>query len=153
MDAEIAAHRSLNLGAVAHQHPGKRPKQLLALLQRGERIGQESGALALDDLLKFADRGGILARGRRALLGRHHARLLLLRWTAPTLRRSGLKGSLEDLEHLDRVPRIDGHRPLALERETDLLVEAWPRAVLRPDRLARLPTHQSSPPRFRLGAP
>ena len=45
MDAEVAADRLLDLGAVAHQHPGERAEQLLALLQRRERVRQERGAL------------------------------------------------------------------------------------------------------------
>ncbi len=50
MDAEVAAQRLLDLRAIAHQHPGKRPQQPLTLLNRGEGIGQEGSALALDDL-------------------------------------------------------------------------------------------------------
>ena len=39
-------------GAVAEQHPGERAEQRLALLQRGERVGQERRALARDDLAR-----------------------------------------------------------------------------------------------------
>src|SRR5215217_5734629 len=129
MDTEIAAHRGLDLGAVAHQHSGKRPEQLLALLRRGERVGQESGTLALDDLLKLGDRRGVLARGLGALLGHHHARLLWLVCAAPTLRPWGsrtpscskpggfegelLVGELLVASDLVRAEAVHGIDPLA----------------------------------------
>ena len=45
--------------AVAHDHPGERAEQRLALLERRERIGQERRALALDDLVQLGDRRGV----------------------------------------------------------------------------------------------
>jgi hypothetical protein len=95
VDPEIAAHRLLDLPAVAHQHSGERPEQLLALLQRGEGVGSERGALALDDLLQLGDRRGVVGCGRGGLLGGHHARLLRVAWAALTLRRIPLlRGAL-----------------------------------------------------------
>jgi len=43
--AEVEAHRLLDLGAMAHQHPRKRAQQRLTFLERGERLGQERRAL------------------------------------------------------------------------------------------------------------
>lgn len=63
MGSEVAAHRVLDLGAVAEQHSGERAEQRPALIKRGERIVQERLPLAGNDLLELGDRGGILAGG------------------------------------------------------------------------------------------
>ncbi len=72
MHAEVAAQRLLDLRAVADQHRRQRSEQLLSLLERGERVGQEGGALALHDLLQLGDRVLIAGGGGAVLDGGHH---------------------------------------------------------------------------------
>ena len=60
MHTEVGAHRLLDLRAIGDQHPRQRAEQLVALLQRRERIGEERCSLAFDDLVELSDRGGVV---------------------------------------------------------------------------------------------
>ena len=79
VDAEVGAERILDGAAIGEHHAGQCHQQLLALLQRGERIAQERGTLALDDLPELGDRLRVPVCGVRLLPRncRHHSPLLV----------------------------------------------------------------------------
>ena len=68
---------------MADHHPGEGAEQRQTLVERGERVGQEGGALALDDLVELCDRGRV-AGGRSGLLDGRHPLLLWLVWGSYT---------------------------------------------------------------------
>ena len=59
---EVAAQRLLDLRAVAHEHAGERAEQLLALLERRERVDEKGRALPCDRRLELCDRGAVVER-------------------------------------------------------------------------------------------
>ena len=71
--AKVSAHRLLDLRAVAHDHARERAKQRPALVKRRERVSQERGALAADNLVQLLDRRGIVGVSHRALLDGRYA--------------------------------------------------------------------------------